>query len=132
MKCYLKGFCIGADGQPARLLLFENSKQASKGKPVLREIQFSVVKSISSSDINKHEKKLIVIVVGGEDVFLFFVKSEDAHAKWLGYCKMLFTLPQYIIPEIPKRNLVSKECASKYTDPSKFNASKLMHRSHNQ
>ena len=112
-------------GWPTRAV-FENSKYASKGKPVLRVIQFSDVKSISSSNINKHQKKLIVVVVCNGDDFLFFVKSEDEHAKWLGYCNVLFTLPNYIIPEIPKRNLVSKECAKKYTDPSKFGAGKHM------
>jgi len=124
----MKVFCIGVDGQPARLEAFQNSKHASKGYPVLRAIKFSEVTSISPSDINKRDKKIIVIVVSSGNDFLFYVNSQDDHAKWLGYCKMLFTLPQYIIPEIPKWNLVSKKCASKFTDPRKFDASKLMHR----
>ena len=119
MNRYLKAYCIEPDGQPARLVVFENSKHASKGKPVLQVIQFSDVKSISSSDINKQQKKLIVIVVGNGDDFLFYVKSEDDHLKWLGYCNVLFTLSDYVIPEIPKRSLISQECA---TDPSKFGA----------
>ena len=126
MKWYLKAYCIGADGQPARLVVFENPKHANKGKPVIRVIQFSDVKSISSSDINKHHKKLIVLVVCNEDDFLFYVKSEDDHAKWFGYCNVLFTMPMYVIPEIPKRNLVSRECTNKYSDPSKFGAGRYI------
>jgi len=110
------------DGEPARLAVFESSKHASKGKPVLRIIQFADVKYISSSDINKHQKKLIDIVVAIGDDFLFYVKSENNHMKWLGYCNVLFTLPSYVIPEIPKRSLVSQECANRYTDPSRFGA----------
>jgi len=94
---------------------------------VLRVIQFSDVKSISSSEINKLQKKLIVVVVSNGDDFLFHVKSEDDHVKWLGYCNVLYTLPNYVIPEIPKRSLISKECTIKYTDPSKFGAGKYMH-----
>jgi len=119
---YLKAYCIEPDGQPARLVVFENSKHASKGKPVLQVVQFSDVKSISSSDVNEQQKNLIVIVVSNGDNFLFYVKSEDDHLKWLGYCNVLFTLSNYVIPEIPKRSLIFQECANRYTDPSKFGA----------
>ena len=124
MKAYCGG---GDDGQLAMLEAFENAKHANEGKHVfkLRAIAFSDVID-ASTNINKCQE-IIIIRVKSEDDLVFYAKSEDVHKKWLGYCNVLLKFQKHVIPEVPKHNLVSQECASRYADPSKFGAGKYIY-----
>ena len=53
-----------------------------------------------------------------------FTSTSDNNDEFLGYCTLLYKLPDHIIPEIPKRCLVSQQHIDQYNDPRKYDASK--------
>ena len=66
----------------------------------------------------------IAITTQEDDRFTFLI-CDSINDEWLAYCKLLYVLPDCVIPEVPKRHLVSQQHIDRYNDPSKFDASKL-------
>jgi len=107
--------------QPAKLEFFDDIKAAIKGKKRLIEIIFTKVKQILES--SEDNKRLIVIeMIDESDGICFYSDIETEHKKWVRYCGLLSTIPNYAIPEEPKYNLVPPEFIDKYADPGKFDA----------
>lgn len=120
---YVKIYCVGSAEHPARIEVFDNKKSANKGNPLLYCIRFSNVKSVVS--IETQGKQCITITLQEDDVFTFSTTGSRG-TELLGYCKLLFTLPGDIIPEIPKRCLVSQQHIEQHSDPSRYDASKYL------
>lgn len=119
-KKFLRACCGGLEDQPAKLELFEDAKAANKNKTKLAEIIFTKVKRIVNT--NDDNKRLIVIEMHESDGICFYADNETEHKKWVRYCGLLSTIPNYSIPEEPKYNLVPQEFIDKYTDPGRFDA----------
>ena len=117
---FIKIYCIGGAGHPARIEVFDSKKTASKGKPILYQIPFRNVKNIVTIEVQK--KPRTAITVQGEDTFIFSSSDTNNDMELLGYCKLLRVLPNYVVPEIPKRCLVSQQHIEQCCDCSKYDA----------
>ena len=113
---FIKIYCIGGAGHPARIEVFDNKKTASKGKPILYQIPFHNV------TIEVQKKPRTAITVQGEDTFIFSSSDTNNDMEMVGYCKLLRVLPNYVVPEIPKRCLVSQQHIEQCCDCSKYDA----------
>ena len=107
-------------GHPARIEVFDNKKTASKGKPLLYQIPFENVKNIVTIEVQG--KPRTAITIQGGDTFIFSSSDSNKNTELLGYSKLLRELPNYVIPEIPKRCLVPQQYIEQYSDCSKYNA----------
>ena len=105
-------------GHPARIEVFDNKKAASKGKPPLYQILFKNVKNIVTSEVQG--KPYAILTVQEGDSFIF--SSCDTNNRWelIEYCKLVSKLPEHVIPEIPKRCLVSQQQIEQYGDYRRY------------
>ena len=101
--------------------MFNNRRSANKGKSIVHQILFNDVKSVVPVTI-QGEPGIEITTQGGDR--LSFTSTNDNHNELLGYCTLLYKLPDHIIPEIPKRCLVSQQHVEQYNDPTKYDASK--------
>ena len=107
-------------GHSARIAVFDNKKTASKGKPLLYQILFEDVKKIVTIEVQGRPRT--AITVQGGDTFIFSSSDDNNNRELLGYSKLLCELPHYVIPEIPKRCLVSQQYIEQYSDCNKYDA----------
>lgn len=117
---FIKIYCIGEAGHPARIEVYDSKKTASKGKPLLYQIPFQNVKNIVTIEVQR--KPCTTITVQGGEKFIFSSSDTNNEMELLGYCKLLCVLPNYVIPEIPKRCLVSQQYIEQCCDYSKYDA----------
>ncbi|XP_065898240.1 insulin receptor substrate 1-like isoform X2 [Dysidea avara] len=118
-KRFLRACCGGAEEQPAKLELYEDSKAANKGKSCSLELLFTKVKRI----VNDNEsKKLITIEMQESDGIAFYADNDTEHRKWVRFCGLLSTIPNYAIPEEPNYNLVPHDYIERFSDPGRFDA----------
>lgn len=109
-------------GHPARIEVFDCKKSAIKGKPFLHQVPFTNVRTVVKLELLG--KQGTVITTQERERFSF--SSSDANNKeLLGYCKLLYELPDIIIPETPKRCLVLQKHIEQFKDPKKYDASKF-------
>jgi len=102
--------------------MYDDSKAATKGKSCTLELLFTKVKRI----VNDNEsKKLITIEMQESDGIAFYADSDTDHRKWVRFCGLLSTIPNYAIPEEPNYNLVPHDYIERFSDPGRFDAGKL-------
>ena len=90
---------------PARLQVYEDAKSASKGKSSVWEILFTNVEYVDSTE-ERHKKVVTIGTAKNHKRFSFYVAdSHTSTIKWFKYCGLLFAIPHYVIPEVPKENL---------------------------
>jgi len=106
---------------PARIEVYNNKKSASKGKALLCHILFKTIENIKI----QREQGIIISIQDGSK--FIFSTSEDINMELFGYCELLYVLSEYVIPEIPKRCLVSQQHIDCYNDPSEYDASECLH-----
>ena len=103
--------------------MFNNRRSANRGKSLVHQILFSNVKSVVPVKIQE-EPGIEITTQGGDQ--LSFTSTSDNNNELLGYCTLLYKMPDHIIPEMPKRCLVSQQHIEQYNDPSKYDASKSL------
>ena len=99
--------------------MFNNRRSANKGKSLVHQILFTNVKSVVPFEVQGRSGTEITTQEG---YWLRFTSTSDNNDELLGYCTLLYKLPDHIIPEIPKRCLVSQQHIEQYNDPSKYDA----------
>ena len=70
---------------------------------MLQEILFTDVLSVEYKEMRQVEFVKIVMQRGKS--LLFHAGSHTSTMKWYKFCGLLFTIPKYAIPEIPKENI---------------------------
>ena len=105
----------GSNGvQYARLEL--SNKEGS----FLQQVLFSDVEYVSHMEMR--HKEAITIGMQGNKTFSFYADSQQSTLKWYRYCSLLFKIPNYGIPEIPKEDFalrlpgISQYCESHKCD----------------
>ena len=99
--------------------MFDSKESATKGEPPLFLIPFSGVDGVSTIKIQG--KQCTIIALRDGKTFIFATSNNK---QLLGYCNLLYKLPDHAIPEIPKGHLVSQQNMEQYNDPVKYGASK--------
>jgi len=99
--------------------MYEDAKAATKGKSSAMELQFTKVKRIVN---DTESKKLITIEMQESDGIAFYADNDTDHRKWVRFCGLLSTIPNYAIPEEPNYNLVPQDYLERFSDPGRFNA----------
>ena len=113
-------------GLPARIEVFDNQKAATKGKPPLFQILFKNVINIVTSEVQGKPRAFITLQE--EDSFTFS-SCNTGHNRWelIDYCKLVSKLPEHVIPEIPKRCLVSQQQIEQYGDCRRYSGGTYVH-----
>ena len=102
--------------------MYEDSKAATKGKSCTLELLFTKVKRIVNDN---DSKKLITIEMQESDGIAFYADNDTDHRKWVRFCGLLSTIPNYAIPEEPNYNLVPHDYIERFSDPGRFDAGKV-------
>ena len=90
----------GSNGvQSARLELYES---ANREGSVLQHVPFADVEYVSHKEMR--HKEVITVGMQGNKTFSFYADSQQSTLKWYRYCSLLFKIPNYGIPEIPKED----------------------------
>ena len=109
---FLKIYSVG-DERLARIELLDSSKSP------LSLIPFSGV--ISVKPVEFQGKPCTIITLRNGQTYIFLSSNNK---QLFGYCNLLYKLPDYVIPEMPKCHLVSQQHIERYNDPIKYDASK--------
>jgi len=118
---YLEAVCGVNQDQPATLKVYKESLPNSKDK-IIQEIPFTDVKHVDH--LEERLGKIVVIkLFEGDSRFCFFADTVTATDEWFRCCGLLFSIPCYVIPEVPKESLVLQKFIDEHDDPQKFNAS---------
>lgn len=108
--------CGSTEGIPARLQVYEDNKSASKGKSLMCEILFTDVAYVDSTE-ERHKKAVTIGMHKDCKSFSFYVAdSHTSTIKWFKYCGLLFAIPHYAIPEVPKENLILQKSIDQCKD----------------
>lgn len=91
--------------QSARLEVYECFNSANVEGSMICKILFTEVKNISYVYIEEKQKKIVAIRMQKDNrSFLFYAESQQSTVKWYNCCNLLFKIPKYAVPEIPKQN----------------------------
>ena len=121
MTRYLKAVCGTIDDWPARLEFYKNAKSANEEDPLVRKILFTDVECVSRT-VERQKKKIITIQMQKSSLSF----HADSHAdttttQWYRFCALLFKIPKYAIPEIPKENFALQQGIDQYSDTHRCN-----------
>ena len=98
---YLKAVCGDNGDQSAKLEVYEDFDSASRERPIICKIEFTNVNNVSY--IEERQMKIIAIRMQKSNTnFLFYAEPQCDTVKWYQCCVLLFEIPKYGIPEIPK------------------------------
>ena len=109
---FLKIYSVGLDGRLARIELLDSNKSP------LCQIPFLGVVSVKPVEFQGKPSTIVTLQNG-----CMYTFSSFNNKQLFGYCKLLYRLRDYVIPEIPKCRLVSQEHIERYDDPLKYDAS---------
>ena len=125
-KMYLKAVCGGQQAVPAKLELYADGKSASKRRSLIREVSFTDIERVECNE-DRDKIQIVVTMKSGStsNGIKFNADSVEASRKWLQYCALLLTIPEYPIAECPKENYVTEKMISENSDPHRFNAGVL-------
>ena len=99
----MKAVCGNNGEQSARLEVYEYFNSANVEGSMICKIVFTEVKNISY--IEEKQKKIIAMRMQKDNKsFLFYAESQQSTIKWYNCCILLFKIPKYAVPEIPKQN----------------------------
>ena len=118
---YLEAVCGVSQDQPATLKVYKESLPNFKDK-IIQEIPFTDVKHVNHLE-ERHGKIVVIELFEDNNCFSFFADTVTATDEWFRYCGLLFSIPCYVIPEVPKASLVQQRFIDEHDDPQKFNAS---------
>ena len=94
----------GCNGdQSARLELYEDYRCASKEGSFIQYVLFADVEYVSHMEM-RHKEVITIRMQKGNKTFSFYADSQQSTLKWYRYCSLLFKIPNYGIPEIPKED----------------------------
>ena len=111
MRC-LKAKCGIIEDWPARLECYEDVKP--EGSMIWR-IYFTDVEYISYAE--KRQKGVVITIgVQKSNEIQFFADSDTSTMKWYIFCSLLFKIPKYAIPRIPKENIDLQQGIIHYND----------------
>ena len=75
---------------------------------MIRRILFTDVKNISHTE--ERQGEIITIKMQKDDnPLLFYADSQQSTMKWYRYCSLLYKIPFYEIPEIPKGKIALRQ-----------------------
>ena len=75
---------------------------------MIRRILFTNVKNISHTE--ERQGEIITIKMQKDDnPLLFYADSQQSTMKWYRYCSLLYKIPFYEIPEIPKGKIALRQ-----------------------
>ena len=95
----------GCNGdQSARLELYEDYRCASKEGSFIQYVLFADVEYVSHKEM-RHKEVITIGMQKGNKTFSFYADSQQSTLKWYRYCSLLFKIPNYGIPEIPKEDV---------------------------
>ena len=106
-------------------MVYKDKGSTLDGKSVIQEILFTDVKRINYTKDRDRRIIDVELVSQDKDQFSFYAESFSDFTIWFKYCGFLRTIPCYPIPDVPQENLISEQEMNQYTDPKKFDASKL-------
>ena len=93
--------CGDNGDQSAKLEVYDNFDSTSREGPIICKIEFTNVKNVSY--IEERQMKIIAIRMQKSNTnFLFYAEIQYDTVKWYNCCALLFKIPKYGIPEIPK------------------------------
>ena len=75
---------------------------------MIRKILFIDVKNVGHTE-ERHGAIITIKMLKDDKLFLFYADSQQSTMKWYRYCSLLFKIPKYDIPEIPKENIVLRQ-----------------------
>lgn len=87
--------------QSARIEVYEKFDSASREGPIICKIEFTNVKNVSYIE-EKETKTIAIRMQKGNTNFSFYAEPQCDTIKWYNCCVLLFKIPKYGIPEIPK------------------------------
>ena len=118
---YIKALCGCSEDWPARLRIYRDDKSATEEISVLQEILFTDVESVHCTKM--WQKEIVTIVLEKDNKTLsFYADSCSSTKKWYRFCGLLFKIPKYTIPEIPKENIALQQGIERYSDSHKHSA----------
>ena len=95
----------GCNGdQSARLELYEDCRCASREGSFIQYVLFADVEYVSHMEM-RHKEVITIGMQKGNKTFSFYADSQQSTLKWYRYCSLLFKIPNYGIPEIPKEDI---------------------------
>jgi len=116
--------CGSIENWPARLEFYKDAESANDDS-IIRRILFTDVEYVRC--VEKPQKlKVITIGLGirkGNESLSFYADSHSSTMKWYRFCGLLFKIPRYAIPEIPKENIALQQAIDHYHyhDSHKYN-----------
>lgn len=97
-----------AADQSARLEVYEDDKSANIEGSMIWKIMFTDVKNVSHTQ--ERQKEIITIRIQGDNKSVtFYADSQQSTMKWYKCCVLLFKIPRYSIPEMPKENIALQQ-----------------------
>lgn len=111
---------------PARLEFYKDAKSANEDS-IIRKILFTDVEYVRYI---KKPQKPEIITIGmqeGNESLSFYADSHSSTMKWYRFCGLLFTIPRYAIPEIPKENVALQQAIDQYRYSHKYVAGIAMY-----
>ena len=109
---YIKALCGSIEDWLARLEIYEDDKSANENNSLILEILFTDVEYVDCTKMR--QKEVITIGMKNNKSFLFYADSHSSTARWHTFCGLLFTIPKYAIPEIPKENIALQQGINQY------------------
>ena len=97
------------EGRLARIEVFDSKESASKGEAPLYLKPFSGVDSVDPVEIEGKLCTSITLQDGNKFIFSAFDNMQ-----LLGYCKLLYKLPELVVPKVPRCHLVSQQQIEQY------------------
>lgn len=99
--------CGGVENQPAKLELFKYDNAVAKVK--IMEFSFCKVTRVHLQKTAEHIKQRIALVLDDGRQFSFCTESDAELERWLECCIVLYRIPNYSIPELPKTKSLKLE-----------------------
>ena len=94
--------CGGIENQPAKLELFKCDQGVATVK--ITELSFCKVTCVYLQQTAEHIKQLqsITLILDDGRQFSFYTESDAELKRWLECCIVLYRIPNYSVPELPK------------------------------
>ena len=107
-RCILKAKCGIIDGWDARLECYKDVKSANVEEPIMWRMFFTDVEEVHY--IERRQKAAVIIMhMKKGNKIIFSGDSDPSTKKWYNFCALLYKIPLYAIPEMPKENVALQQ-----------------------
>ena len=103
--------------------MYKDDKTAKEEGSVLQEILFTDVINVEFVEMRQMQFVKILMVKGKS--LSFYADSHASTEEWHKFCGLLFNIPNYPIPEIPKENVALLQGIHRYSNLQKSNTGNI-------